>query len=419
MTFALTRSLIRSILISSILTIAIPVSYVWAEAKPGQPADIEDWTDKALDTNASLAGTREGISAARAAGEASGAWDDPVAKYALAPQTLEGGSTVGHRFEIAQKLPWPDQLEASENAAAAQIRGARADAQWAERQLTAEVKAAYANWWYIDQAIQLHHQTRNHVAQLIEITEQRLAYGKAPQSQLLRLTTELDALDAQFIGLGEEQDKLRASLLPLLGAEPGSQPVSLRVPPFSALPRTADITDAHPLLLSVKARKEAAAARLKEKEADQRPSFTANAGYNSLWADEDKRWTIGVGVQIPFTGRRQSSAVQQAKSQLAQQEWNLLQTRREWQAATAQAIAAIRASYSRLDILKDRQVPNQTAHWQAMMDEIGSGRGDIEAAIDSARKLTALKLEKARLQRQLFAALGQLESWLPEADAVR
>jgi len=419
MTFALTRLLIRSILISSILTIAVPVSYVWAEANPGRPADIEDWIDKALDTNASLAGARERISAAHAAGEASGIWDDPVAKYALAPRTLEGGSTVGHRFEIAQKLPWPDQLEASETAAAAQIRGARADAQWAERQLTAQVKAAYANWWYIDQAIQLHHQTRNHVAQLIEITEQRLAYGKAPQSQLLRLTTELDALDAQFIGLGEEQDKQRASLLPLLGTEPGSQSVSLRVPPFSALPRTAAITDAHPLLLSVKARKEAAAARLKEKEADQRPSFTANAGYNSLWADEDKRWTIGFGVQIPFTGRRQSSAVQQAKSQLAQQEWNLLQTRREWQAATTQAIAAIRASYSRLDILKDRQVPNQTAHWQAMLDEIGSGRGDIEAAIDSARKLTALKLEKARLQRQLFAALGQLESWLPDSAAVR
>lgn len=406
---ALTRFLIGSIL-------TVSVSFAHAEINPARPADINDWIEKALDTNASLAGTRETVTAARAAREASGTWDDPVAKYALAPQTLEGGSTVGHRFEIAQKLPWPDQLEASEHAAVAQIRAARADAQWAERQLTAEVKAAYANWWYIDQAIQLHHQTRSYVLQLIEITEQRLAYGKAPQSQLLRLRTELDALDARFVGLKEEHDKLRASLSPLLGIELGPQSVSLRVPPLSALPQISPSNDEHPLLASVKAQKEAAAAKLKEKEVNERPSFTASAGYNSLWADEDKRWTIGVGVQIPFTGRRQSSAVQQAKSQLAQQEWMLVQTRREWRAATAQALAAIRAGYAQLDILEDRQVPNQTAHWQAMLDEIGSGRGDIEAAIDSARKLTSLKLEKAKLQRQLFAALGRLESWLPGAS---
>ena len=395
--------------------VAVFLSYAHAEIQPNQPASIDGWIEQALNTNASLAGTRETVTAARAAREASGTWDDPIAKYALAPQTLEGGNTVGHRFEIAQKLPWPDQLEASEHAAAAQIRATRADAQWAERQLTAEVKTAYANWWYADQAIQLHHKTRKHVSQLIEITEQRLAYGKAPQSQLLRLRTELDALDAQFVGLKEEQDKLRASLLPLLGIEPGSQSVALRVPPLSALPPISPDNDAHPLLASIKAQKEAAAAKLKEKEANQRPSFTASAGYNSLWVDEDKRWTIGVGVQIPFTGHRQSSAVRQAKSRLAQQEWSLLQTRREWRAATAQAIASIRASYARLAILDTRQVPNQTAHWQAILDEIGSGRGDIEAAIDSARKLTSLRLEKARLEQQLFSALGRLESWLPGA----
>lgn len=150
---------------------------------------LASWIESALGENASLAQSRQAINAVQASANAAGVWDDPVVKYGLAPETLEGPNTVGHRFEVAQRIPWPDQLQASENAAAADIRVARAETGWQEQQVIAVVKEAYANWWYADRAVELHHETRELVLQLLEITEHRLAFGEAPHSQLLRLRT--------------------------------------------------------------------------------------------------------------------------------------------------------------------------------------------------------------------------------------
>lgn len=383
------------------------------------PAPLDSWIESALGENASLAQSRQAINAVQASADAAGVWDDPVVKYGLAPETLEGPNTVGHRFEVAQRIPWPDQLQASEDAAAADIRVARAETDWQERQVIAVVKEAYANWWYADRAVELHHETRELVLQLLEITEHRLAFGEAPHSQLLRLRTELDALDSQLVGLEAERTKLGASLIPLLGEQPElQQEVPLPLPSQSVIARINTDNGQHPLIQSAIAREQAAKAKLQEKETNRRPSLTASAGYNSLWADESKRWVIGIGVQVPLTGRRQDSAVRNAKAHLARQQWHTVQIQREWQATVSQITEDIRSGYAKLEILDNRQLPNQQAHWQAMVDEVASGRGNIEASINSARQVTSLKLERAQLKRRLFAALGVLESWLPSQNVI-
>ena len=71
---------------------------------------------------------------------------------------------------------------------------AQQETQWLIRQLTARVKEAYAYWWYTNEAINLHHETRALVEQLATVTEQRLDYGIGSQSEMLRVKTELGTL---------------------------------------------------------------------------------------------------------------------------------------------------------------------------------------------------------------------------------
>ncbi len=137
---------------------------------------------------------------------------------------------VGHRFEVSQQLPWPDHLSASREASEAGVVAARLDSVWQTRKLTASVKEAYARWWYSNQAIELHHETRALVEQLAEIARQRLDYGEGAQSDLLRIETELDTLDIQLVGLRAEQARIAASLIPLLGRRPQPSGLALTVP---------------------------------------------------------------------------------------------------------------------------------------------------------------------------------------------
>lgn len=393
---------IRAIL-ALFITLALP-----AMAKSADTVD--QWIAEALDNNASLGAQQAAIKAAEADVEGSDTWADPVVKYGIAPETLEGPNTVGHRFEVSQKLPWPDQLSASRGASEAGVRAARQDTLWQTRKLTASVKEAYARLWYSDRAIELHHETRALVEQLADITRQRLEYGEATQSELLRIETELDTLDAQLVELQADQARLSANLIPLLGRRPQPSELMLSLPP--RMPMAADSLTGteHPLVQAAEARTAEARARLDVAEANRRPVFTANAGYNSLWADESKRWMVGVGIQIPFTGQRQNSAVRRATAEVSQRQWQTTQAHRDLRASIGDVKAAIQAGYSRLEILDERHLPNQRAHWEASLNELASGTGALEDAIDSARKLTGVKLTRETVIRDLFSARARYEA---------
>ncbi|MCC4285729.1 TolC family protein [Marinobacter salarius] len=374
---------------------------------------LEQWIAEALANNASLSAQQAAIEAAEANVEGSDTWADPVVKYGIAPETLAGPNVVGHRFEVSQKLPWPDQLSASRGASEAGVRAARQDTLWQTRKLTASVKEAYARLWYSDRAIELHHETRALVEQLADITRQRLEYGEGTQSELLRIETELDSLDAQLVELRADQGRLSASLIPLLGRRP--KPFDLVLPVPSRLPMVAEIplaTD-HPLVRAAEARTAKARARLDAAEADRRPTFSASAGYNSLWADESKRWMVGVGVQIPFSGQRQSSAVRRAAAEVSQRQWQTTQAHRDLLASIGDVKASVQAGYGRLEILDQRHLPNQRAHWEASLNELASGTGRLESAINSARQLTGVKLTREAVIRDLFNARARYEALQP------
>ncbi|MEE3169583.1 MAG: TolC family protein [Pseudomonadota bacterium] len=140
----------RQVRILAALAVLITLSL---QSMAAERETVDQWVDEALANNASLSAQYSTIEAAQAEEEASDAWADPVFKYGIAPETLEGPNTVGHRFEVSQALPWPDQLSASREASQAGVLAAREDTQWHTRKLIASVKEAYARLWYSGRAI--------------------------------------------------------------------------------------------------------------------------------------------------------------------------------------------------------------------------------------------------------------------------
>ncbi|MEE3169584.1 MAG: TolC family protein [Pseudomonadota bacterium] len=259
----------------------------------------------------------------------------------------------------------------------------------------------------------MHHETRALVEQLADITRKRLEYGESTQSELLRIETELDTLDAKLVELQANQEQLSASLIPLLGRRPNPSELVLPVPHRMPMTDILNGTD-HPMIQAAKARTAEARARLEAAEVGRRPVFTANAGYNSLWADERKRWMVGVGVQIPLSGQRQNSAVRKAAAEVSRRQWQTTQAHRDLLASISDVKAAIQAGYGRLEILDERHLPNQRAHWEATLNELASGTGRLEDAIDSARQLTGVKLTREAVIRDLFSASARYQALRPK-----
>lgn len=402
--------MIRPIGIQTVLTL------LFAMAMPvnAEPLEVVDeWIQEALANNATLGAQKSVAEAAEAEMEGSDTWADPVIKYGIAPETLEGPNMVGHRFEVSQQLPWPDQLSASRKAAEAGVLAAQEDTQWRMRQLAARVKEAYARWWYANEAIELHHETRALVEQLATVTEQRLDYGVGSQSETLRVITELDTLDAQLVELQAEKARVASDLIPLLGRRPTGASLQLTVPPEAALFTDEYLESDHPLIRAAEAREAEARARLDIAEVSRRPTFTANAGYNSLWADESKRWVVGIGVRVPLSGQRQRSAVRKAAAEASQKAWLTIEAQRDWQASVERMRASVQAGHGRLNILNERHLPNQRAHWEASLNELASGTGRLEDAINSARQLTGVKLRRAGVIRDLYSASAGYEALIP------
>ncbi|WP_417530729.1 TolC family protein [Marinobacter lipolyticus] len=402
--------MIRHTGVQTVLAVFITLSAP-AAAKP--PETVEQWVEEALANNATLGALQSAIEAAEAGVDGSDTWADPVVKYGLAPETLEGPNMVGHRFEVSQRLPWPDQLSASREASEAGVVAARHDSLWQTRKLTASVKEAYARWWYSNRAIELHHETRALVEQLAEIARQRLNYGEGSQSDLLRIETELDTLDIQLVGLRAEQARIAASLIPLLGRRPGSSGLTLTAPPRTPMATESLAEIDHPLVKAAEARTAEAHARLDAAEVSRRPVFTASAGYNSLWADESKHWVVSIGVQLPLSGQLQKSAVRKAAAEVSQHQWQTTQAHRDLLDLLGDMTAAVQAGHGRLEILDERHIPNQRAHWEASLNELASGAGRLENAIDSARQLTGVKLTRAAVIRDLFSARARYDALSP------
>lgn len=383
----------------------------------GASTDTEQaWIDQALASNAALASKLASAEAAAERIEGADSWQDPNLNLMVAPGTLAGDNDIGQRIEISQALPWPGSLDARRTRAEARAKASGAQYQWSRDRLVAAVRAAYAEWWFINQAIALHHENQALVEELLGNATEGYAYGGVRQTDLLQLRRELSELDMQQYQLTEQRQALAARIANLLGERPDLEPVVLSPGFLKSVPDLPTAVDGalahHPLQAAAKARIEASGADVKIHQLDKYPKVKVMAGYNSLWADRSKRTVVGIGLEIPFSGRRQQGALNAAESELQAQRWEAIEQARAIEAEVTQAWEKVNALTAGMEILETRGVPLAEEHWQASLEQLASQQGDYEDAILSARKLTRTHLEHARLKADAHRSLAELQSWI-------
>jgi outer membrane protein, heavy metal efflux system len=131
----------------------------------------------------------------------------------LAPFSVMHGDNSSYRgVTVSEQFPYPGKLRLRGEIASKEAEAAQADYEAVRRRVTAEVRAAYFDYFYFDRAIQTTERNKELLEKLSKIAEERYRVGKAMQADVLRSQVEISLLIEKLTVLEQQRETAQARL---------------------------------------------------------------------------------------------------------------------------------------------------------------------------------------------------------------
>jgi len=205
-------------------TIALPLA---AQAQPVPPLTLEALIQEALANNPALQSAQRRVEAQRAIVPQVKTLPDPIVSVSwmggLRPFDVMRNDPSSFRSVGAmQQIPFPGKLKLR-----GQVADRAAEAAWWEyerlrRRVIADIKAAYYELFYLEQAIEITYKNKDLLEKLARIAEVRYAVGQGIQQDVLRAQVELSRLLQRLVVLEQQKQTAQARLNTLLYRPPDS-----------------------------------------------------------------------------------------------------------------------------------------------------------------------------------------------------
>lgn len=386
-------------------------------AAPAPAADrleAEALVRRVLEANPGLRAARAAWQAARARIGQVSALDDPRLMYALAPDTRGlPGQATGQKLRLSQRLPWPGKRRLAGLEARHQAEAAHQDAEAVRLRLAATARRAWAEWYFVHQALAVNRDSLALWGEFRRLAEGRYATGQANKQDALRAEMQEALLRHRAIVLERKRRDILAEINRLLHRPP-DQPLPPPAappdePPLPAAPALrAAARRLRPELRAGEAMVAARRARLRLARRDYLPDFDASLAYNSLWNQDEKRFTAGLGLNIPLALGRRRAALAEARSRLARARWRLADLRSRIDSEVQRAYDAVTESRHALALYRDRLLPLAEETLAAARSDYRAGQGDFLDLAGAERHLFDTRLGVTRARADLHRNLALL-----------
>jgi outer membrane protein, heavy metal efflux system len=205
-----------------------------AATRPDHPGDsqgepttvtLDELVREALQKNPAIRSAARRVQAMRARVPQAKSLPDPVVSAGwmgrIVPFTvMEGDPSSFRSITAMQEFPFPGKLKLHGQMADRDAEAAQWDLENTRRQIVAEVKAAYYNYYYDQKALDITRKDKNLLEKLTKIAEVRYQVGKGIQQDVLRAQVELSRLLQQLTVLEQEEKTARVRLNTLLFRDP-------------------------------------------------------------------------------------------------------------------------------------------------------------------------------------------------------
>ncbi|MGH8472032.1 MAG: TolC family protein [Gammaproteobacteria bacterium] len=359
------------------------------------------------------------MQAAREAAEArivqASALDDPMFSYTFAPATV-GVSDLdfSQSFEISQALPWPGKRRMRGEAAQHEAKAAHEGIDSQRLKLIALAKSAFADWYFIHEAIRINRVNQDLLQEFRHITETRYGTGLASKQDALQADVELNMLTHQAILLERERREVLAAINKLVNrapdqALPAPAPLPAPVAPPDAAALRARAINAQPELKILAARIQSARARTDLAGREFYPDLELVTGYDSFWDREEQRFTVGVGINIPLDRTKRRAAADEYRALMKQAEWELAEKRSALAGEVQRAYDRVQETLQLLALHRERLLPIAAENLEAAKADYAAGQGVFLALVTAEKNVMQTELGERQSLADYHRRLAELE----------
>ncbi len=328
----------------------------------------------------------------------------------LAPSRV--GST---RYLLMQELPWAGKRDLKREVAESQAAaaGGRVLGTWSE--LTARIKATYAQLYYLDQSERLTREILELMSRLEKVAQVRYAGGLAAQQDVVRAQLEQTAMRSELIALETERRQLQSKMNYLLGrgaAEPLAAPVQVRTLPqpeklqFTALESLARIRN--PLLVASESEIRAAEKGRELAYKARYPDFTV--GLSPIqYGSALREWELMVEVNIPLQQDARRAQERESEAMLTAARSRRESTANQVLADLYENAAGLEAARRTLALNTDSLLPQSQLTFQSALAGYESGKVDFATVLEAQKQVRQARLNQVKAGLEAQVRLADIE----------
>jgi outer membrane protein TolC len=365
----------------------------------------------------------EAVAAAQRVGPA-GALPDPVLRVELmnfnnygndASASLSPANVGETKYTLMQPLPLWGKRDLRRDAAAADARQAeaRAEATWTE--LSARIKATYAEYYRANGNERLVAEVLGLMARLEQVAQARYAGGLAMQQDAIRAQLEQTALRTELITIESEKRQFRARLNALLardGTAPLADPEGLRpLPPLAAADAAAlaaRARDRNPQIVAELARLTGAQKTRELAHSNRYPDLLVGIAPTQM-GSRITTWDLMFEVNIPLQQDTRRSQESEAEAMV-----NAARARAD--ALTNQLLGDLGAQLAGMDaarrteaLLMTQLLPQSALNLQSALAAYEAGKGEFAMVLDAQRQIRRARQELLKTQVEAQMRLAEIE----------
>lgn len=386
------------------------------------PHPVDEYIRFALLQNPEIHAARKRMEALAHQVPVAASLQDPMLNLTVQPEPVQ--TAAGEQDLILsanQKVPWLGKLSTRGAAAEAQANVARAELAAVELGTIAQVKRAYYQLYFIQQAIRVTEAEQRLLGDIREVALTRYKAGRTSQQDVLRADLEISNTEHELIRLRQQLESAQARLARLLHVSPQTKLLAL-----DRLPRQQIPHDLQGLQREAVAARPELHAHLAAIERDQlnvelahleyKPDITlgvswidvSSAGISPVANGQDALM-LTAGVNLPIYKKRLDSSVRSAEAKA-------VSTARAYDAMrdgtleeVTDLFAQARSQKDLLTLFREDIIPKARQTLEVSSKAYNVGEVDFLQLIDNWRQLLRYEISYRRLEASLRQTLAELE----------